>query len=459
MRQSIQITLRDSLTIFHIPHGKILKANEMAEVLKREISTAKTLLTKLINKINSDVIPADTLTALYQDACKRFEAVKAKQGDLMSISESQNDEVDEVIADEIIEYQIATQQKLCEIQNKYLTVSDNQSTNNADRTRIGTSYLKMPELKLPKFSDNSENLFSYVQFKSGLLNGLSAFPEMSCTTKFLYLRGQVSGKAYSMIENLAVEEATFETALNILDKEFQNRSEIFIATMSAFMNQTPATNLEAACEVVMNFTHKLHELKNLKYDFSGGEAGMEFVSMILRNKLPKFFTIEIGRLVNNSNPSYEQIIESYPRVRQLLQDFRKPKQLPESNPKPQGANRNAVNNGSNYKQASARSHSTPGSQSKDSSNLNNVIKHPVKQCKFCNATEHFSAHCTKYKSYVQRNQRAIDLKLCTLCLSTKHTETDCPGKSGKIPYACKTCALYSHVTPLCPKMQLNATTE
>jgi len=432
----------------------------MADPLKREISTAKTLLTKLINKLKSDVIPSDTMTELYQDACKRFETIKTKQGNLMSLSEDQGEVIDEAIADEIIEYQIATQQKLCDIQNNHLTVRDNHNTNNSDRPQIGTGYLKMPELKLPKFSDNSENIFSYVQFKSGLLNGLKAFPEMTCTTKFLYLRGQVSGKAYSMIENLVVDEAAFETALTMLDKEFQNRSEIFTSTVTTFMNQPPATNLETACELVMNFTHKLHELKNLKYDFASGEASVELISVLLRNKLPKFFTIEIGRLVKNSNPSYEQIIESYPRVRQLLQDYRKPKQdKSESNQKPAWVNRNAVNNVSNDKLSSARPHTKPGPLPKTSSNPNNVINHPAKQCKFCHAAEHFSAHCTKYKSYVQRKQRAIELNLCTLCLSTKHTETDCSGKGGKIPYACKGCAQYSHVTPLCPRMQFSATTE
>jgi hypothetical protein len=406
---------------------------ETRETLKRELTTSKSLLTKLVNKINGSDMPMNAMFALYQDASKRFELIKTKQEALINASE----DADEVLTDEITDYQVDMQMKLSEILTRTESVVSVEQSSTAGNSASGSgSYLKMPEMQLPKFADNSENLFCYIQFKSGFMNGLNAFPAMSNNTKFMYLRSQLSGKAYALIENLVVDETTFETAVKILDKEFKNRSEIFIATMSAILNEPPSTTLEAACDVVARFRTKMHELQKLDYDFSNNEASVEFVSMILRSKLPKFVNIEIGRLTDKSNPSYEVIIDNIMKVKMLLQDCYKAKpekSVPTNRPQRFMAN------------SSKPDYSTKASYSNQQKTTSNTVK----TCKFCSSSNHYSIGCMKYQNYEQRQARARELKLCIRCLSSKHGEETCSGHDNKIPYPCKVCQNHNHVSPMC----------
>ena len=405
--------------------------------IKREITTAKTLITKLINKINStDNLSVTCMTSKYQDICQRFDVLKSKQEVLLNMIDVT--EVD-ALTDEVIDYQHDVQIKLSEIesrinQNNANNIEAASSGGDTNKTDI---QIKMPELKLPRFTDNATNIFSFVQFKSSFMNALNALPDMTNTTKFLYLRSQLSGRAYSLIENLAVQDNTYETAMNMLDKEFMNRTEIFVATMSDFMNTNPVSSLEAACDVVLQFKTHLTELRKLQYDFDGNEAAVEFVSMVLRQKLPSFFTREIGRICDKANPTYNDIFDKYVQVRQLLSDGKKEHKVMNA-PKLASSYNKRVINGNERKFVSDLA------KNKIPSNASSG-----KICKFCESKLHYSSGCNVYINAEGRVKRATELKLCTRCLSAKHSEPNCSGKFGKIPFACKICAQYTHATPMC----------
>lgn len=409
------------------------------EMIKREIITAKTLITKLINKCNStENLSVNCITSKYQDICQRFEVLKTKQETLINMIDDA--EVDG-ITDEIVDYQHEVEIKISEIKVKLDQINEN-NVEGVSRGEINKSdiSIKMPELCLPRFADNNTNIFSYVQFKSSFSNGINSLPDMSNNTKFLYLRSQLSGRAYSLIENLAVQDNTYETAIHMLDKEFMNRTEIFVATMTDFMNSNSASSLDAACEVVLKFKTHLTELKKLQYDFDGNEASVEFVSMVLRQKLPAFFTREIGRICNNANPSYSEIFDKYAQVRQLLKDGKVERKNVNASKATNSYNSQKVTSGNERKVVSDRP-------------KNNIPNNAgsLKTCKFCDSKIHYSSSCTVYKNADQRMQRAAELRLCTRCLSAKHVETNCSGKSGKIPFPCKICSQYTHATPMCKK--------
>ena len=265
------------------------------------------------------------------------------------------------------------------------------------------------------------------------MNAVSVFPDMANTTKFIYLRGQLSGKSYSLVGNLKVAEDTFDVAINMLDTEFLNRNEIFAATMNKFINSQTATSLESACEVVLNFKTQITELQKLNYDFKDNEASVELVSLILRSKLPKFFSIELGRLCNKANPNYMEICDKYAHIRQLLAD---------KTDRKQPANiKSAASTNQRFSTSGIAAHEKPKPRTALTS----------KSCKFCGDNAHFSANCTKYSSPELRAKRAIQQNLCVRCLSDRHSEDNCQGRNAKIPFACKICNQHTHVTPMCKK--------
>ena len=408
------------------------------ESIKREVTTAKILITKSINKLNStENLSLTCIDSKYQDICQRFEVLKTKQETLVNMSDA--DELD-AITDEIIEYQHDVEIKLSDIK----ATIDQNNENNIEGNGSGNSNkveakIKMPEIQLPRFTDNATNIFSYVQFRSSFYNAVSSITDISNSTKFLYLRSQLSGRAYSIVENLAVQDNTYETAMQMLDKEFMNRTEIFVATMTDFMNSNPANSLEAACEVVLKFKTHLTELKKLQYDFDGNEAAIEFVSMVLRQKLPAFFTREIGRICDKANPSYTEIFDKYAQVRQLLSDGKAERKAVNA-ARVTNSHSQRVINGNERKFVPDRTKNKIPSNGANS-----------KVCKFCNEQSHYSSVCTIYKTADARERRAAELKLCTLCLSSKHLEDKCSGKFGKLPFPCKCCSQYTHTTPMCKK--------
>ena len=76
-------------------------------------------------------------------------------------------------------------------------------------------------------------------------------------------------------------------------------------------------------------------------------------------------------------------------------------------------------------------------------------------CKFCGMSNHSSVHCKRFGNYPDRLARVKELNRCSLCLSTKHEEASCLGKTNKLPYKCHSCGQLSHVTPMCPSPQLS----
>ena len=405
--------------------------------IKRELQASKTVLTKLLNKINNEQPPLATLQSLFCDVKNRFQKIKDLQDQLIGLTD---DAENENMATVMVDYQFDVQQKLSVISDKINEQLETVTIANSDSGRNSISsgvQLKLPELTLPKFSDNKTNLFNYVNFRSAFLNAIMAVPEMMETTKFIYLRAQLSGKAYNLVENLAIDETTYGIALAALDKEFLNRQEIFNASMSQIMNQTPANNLDSACQVVLNFKTNLIELNKIKYNFQDGEATRELVSMILRSKLPKFFTVEIARACGQANPSYTDIIENYQQVRRLLADNNR------SAPKKPESDRAQL---MQYKKQTDMSrYQRVAHERKTHNGEGNILKN----CKFCNANNHFSANCVKYRTHVQRINRARELKLCVKCLSAKHFTETCSGSRNKLPFACKICKGHDHVTPIC----------
>ena len=57
-------------------------------IIKRELKTEKAILTKLLNKISPETSTSSVLQTLYDDACKRFENIKVKQGQLVTLRET-----------------------------------------------------------------------------------------------------------------------------------------------------------------------------------------------------------------------------------------------------------------------------------------------------------------------------------------------------------------------------------
>ena len=72
-------------------------------------------------------------------------------------------------------------------------------------------------------------------------------------------------------------------------------------------------------------------------------------------------------------------------------------------------------------------------------------------CRLCGAQGHSAFGCSRYNTHKIRLDRCEAAGLCTLCTSSKHNPSKCPGKDGKMKYPCRICKGRSHIGAMCPK--------
>ena len=81
-------------------------------------------------------------------------------------------------------------------------------------------------------------------------------------------------------------------------------------------------------------------------------------------------------------------------------------------------------------------------------------------CKFCSVSGHSMRICSKFPDLDTRKKRCVELGLCTLCSSAKHSDENlCPAKLHGLDFNCGIagCQSNQHITALCPNMDSKVT--
>ena len=73
--------------------------------------------------------------------------------------------------------------------------------------------LPLPPIQIQTFENNSENRFSYYTFKKSFKNVIAGMPNLTGAQKLIYLKGYLTGEALNIIENIPVEDDSFDQAV------------------------------------------------------------------------------------------------------------------------------------------------------------------------------------------------------------------------------------------------------
>ena len=169
---------------------------------------------------------------------------------------------------------------------------------------FSSACVKAPKLKMLSFSDNKIGPFSFYKFLSVFMNTMESLPDISNRDKFCYLKSYVQGKAFSMIENLPVNDCSFELALSLLKDEFLDKEFLINSVFSKITSVKPCVNLEENMEFVSLLKCKLQELKSLECTVESEEKfGLSLISHIVRARLFPPLLEEVVRKTNQSYPS------------------------------------------------------------------------------------------------------------------------------------------------------------
>ena len=146
--------------------------------------------------------------------------------------------------------------------------------------------LKLPEFKIANFADNSKNPFDFFIFYSSFDNALNRIQGISKTVKLVYLKAYLYGRALQLVENLPIEDDSYDIAWNLLKSEFFDKDLLVNDTLSSIINWPYNESLEQTMKFITYLKSKLFELKKFDLDFlKENSAGEILLSNIVQSKL------------------------------------------------------------------------------------------------------------------------------------------------------------------------------
>ena len=96
--------------------------------------------------------------------------------------------------------------------------------------------IKLPELTIALFADNSNDSFEYFRFYTSFNNALNSFKGVTKAVKLVYLKSYLQGPALALVENLPIENDSYDLARSLLRSEFFDRDLVVNYTLSCIIN-------------------------------------------------------------------------------------------------------------------------------------------------------------------------------------------------------------------------------
>ena len=368
--------------------------------LKAEIKSAKISLTKLVTisvSKSKDEISRPYLREIISEIRERFAAVKelqkfrnnaiAKKGgaeDDIDLELSRQIDVDSDYNDKISISIGNLHQILDDMTLQITQTATPQST--VPVVSQAPIHVKLPELKIGHFSDNKNDSFDYFRFMSSFNNALDSVPNVKKSVKLVYLKSYLGGRALALVENLAIEDDSFDVAVRLLNEEFFDKDYLINETLTSIVNHKSCSTLEMNMQFISFIKAKLAELEKFQIKLLDSDSdGLILLSNIVRSKLYSPFLKELCRKLSFNYPTANNIIENASSINKLI---------------------NPSGETSNSKPASSNTVKSDNEKSKSDQNSG---------CRFCLRTNHSSLHCKKFLNHSMRKAKALELGLCIRC--------------------------------------------
>lgn len=423
--------------------------------VKQRVTVLKRLVTRYAN-LGRAIPPPPNVNIIYNQLKAAYSSLQSKQHELLNLlveEEESDDVLDQAIEsqqvyNDDIEAVVITLQSLLRTktsQGSDSATGTNSFTNDTEQSSR-RKYLpfKLPEIVVPVFVDNTKDYGAFFHFKNSFLNAVSAYPDLSSAHKLTYLKTLLKGRSLSLIVN----QQEFDSAWQLLETEFLDSELIINHNFEYLVNAPNVTQVEQIQYLFTEVRFKLLELSKFKLTFTDRDsAANKLLGFIVRSKLPSFFVQELIRRTGSNYPQLDEMLKHVNDVIKLFSTKRLPvssggdDQLSSTGTKPKIINKQEVSNIKNTSQSVQKQ--------SDHKIFDTSQSQAVLSCRFC-SKNHRSIYCENFPDHKARIDRAVLLRLCTRCLSSKHNEGSCPGKTGKLPFICKLCNSSVHVPPMCP---------
>ena len=298
-----------------------------------------------------------------------------------------------------------------------LSLSTNNNTNNGH----SKSRVKIPPVKLPKFSGlETENYAKFIYN----LEQVFAEREMKNYEKFLLLRDCLEGKAFDAISGLDLDSNSWEVALQKLEKYFLNTDNNKYRLLDSFNNlkYDYSENIYKYFSKVDNILHAI-DLSNI--DLNYVLQYFLWKSLSTNTSLESIFV----NLTNNPYPNLDTLKDKRDIAISLYErqqsQFEKRKMNREKFKSKQPVKSNQV--GESSYAANIPSSTSKTKLKKDPNNKKEKLK--VAWCCLCKNTNNNYHHkiyrCPTFITSGQKIARLLEIKGCTKCGFSQHSDKTC----------------------------------
>ncbi|XP_055308629.1 uncharacterized protein LOC129572643, partial [Sitodiplosis mosellana] len=281
--------------------------------------------------------------------------------------------------------------------------------------------IKLPPLKLPKFSGKYINWNSFKDQFNALIHSNGNLPPVS---KMQYLFDCLEGPAFDKVKHLPIINANYDTARELLEEQYENKRAMFIDTMNQLLSFQRGKH-ESVAELqklatIVNDT--IQGLKHIEIDVSAVDPIIAYLAIEkLTPETRKEF--EKSAVQKKELPTVSDVTQ---RIQQSLRTL----ELLTSEEKSNTTNPSKPFN-SDTKKSVKSFHSKAKSTSSINTESRSSSPKPTKasKCVLC-SLGHLIYSCPNFlaKSVQERSTDVIRLKLCFNCLSETHSKSKCLSK-------------------------------
>ena len=285
-------------------------------IVTSSISNARELLAK--ETINSDdEAKLKGISTLLQDKLGKLEELDTK---IISICEEE--EVDaETIASNEYETSIYTSlaeiegglKKLCVHTHDGSTESYRSSSRTSspvqsetsDRPRARQRHIRRPKLEIEHFDGNP---IDYPSFIDSFRSSVHSDQELNDVDKFAYLKSYLKGRALNTVKGLAMTEANYKEAMELLEKRYGDKKALVSNFMHQIMSLKPVHDEHDTAKLRDLYDNLEMCARNLKSLGITSESFAPVVIPTILTKIPECMEREIKKATRETNWDFEEIL-------------------------------------------------------------------------------------------------------------------------------------------------------
>ena len=284
----------------------------------------------------------------------------------------------------------------------------------------------------PKYSALSTDPLVFKNFYHQFRACVDADPTLPDSMKLTLLKSCIQDT--QLLQHLSNDGGNYAKALRLIEAEFLDKGELMTACLGKIMNSNPTYDpeLEGHKTYLMEVRAAIEELRvSHGMDVINENSGRIMVGYVVFNKLPTQLKKALIEKTGSNYPSIKDILDHH---FELIKMLRMTKYTP----------REKFSKGS-------KSGTAPAALQNFATNTSQVTQKSEFSCGFCGARGHSALVCSRYNTHQIRLDRCGAAGLCTLCTSSNHNQSKCPGKDSKLRYPCKICKGKCHISAMCPK--------